>query len=944
MTSTPSHPIRSRATRIADHPASDAAQAVARREWGARAREIDHLTLSDPRAGLVLAERWLEVEPAGEGRARALRALAYALRFSGANERAHERFAEAERAFMDLSLPDELARTRIGHVVALRYLGRYDEAVELARQNLAYLESRGETFGLEVAKQTNNLGLVYWRVGDLRGALACFRHARAELRRRQERELTASASANIGLVLAELGRYGEALRAGQYAARHFRALGLRERLATVQINLGLLHVRRGEYARALEELEASRAICDELGLDHKRAEVDLDLTRTYLALNLQSEAAGACARAVATLRHLDLTFELAHALMRSGQVAERQGELDLARDYMVEAGVLFARNGSAVWEAVSIVQSVRLTSQIEDGTSLEELIAADRAAARLEALGALEQAAIARLGVGDVQARLGRTPEALASFRSAIAIGERLGADDVLRLAHTAHGMLTQDDAPDEALASFGRAVTHLERLRGRARADDLRMSVLANTVDLYERIAELLLRSDAVDRARDAFTWVERGKSRGLLEEALSAAERSSERSRPVVRRARERIKDLRARLNAAYTERYAPERPVAAGDGAADSDGIERLETELVTAVRQLQILLREDRVVDVSALQDVERVQAALASGTCLLEYVLLGRDVVCFVVTRESFSVKRSVDKRQELEEAAQWFWFHVRKGTYGADFLRANQRALAPGLGRALGRLGSLLLAPVAEALGAADHVVVVPHGLLHTLPFHALPYRDAALIDHATVSYAPSAGVFVASIERGDRRPSRPLVLAPDLPDLPWVGDEAARIAGLFPEAVVLAGRRATLGALRRHAPRCDALHLATHGVFRADNPTFSLLELADGWLSVGELAELSSGRSLVTLSACHTGMSGIGPGDEILGLTRAVLGGGSTALLAGLWAVNDDTAPALMEAFYGGLQRGLSRAASLREAMLAIRTVEPHPYFWAPFILFGAP
>ena len=84
--------------------------------------------------------------------------------------------------------------------------------------------------------------------------------------------------------------------------------------------------------------------------------------------------------------------------------------------------------------------------------------------------------------------------------------------------------------------------------------------------------------------------------------------------------------------------------------------------------------------------------------------------------------------------------------------------------------------------------------------------------------------------------------------------------------------------------------------------------------------------------------------MSGVGPGDELVGLTRAVLGAGAGALVASLWAANDDTAPAFMSAFYAGLRSGPGRAASLRAAALEMRAREPHPYFWAPFILVGAP
>jgi len=232
----------------------------------------------------------------------------------------------------------------------------------------------------------------------------------------------------------------------------------------------------------------------------------------------------------------------------------------------------------------------------------------------------------------------------------------------------------------------------------------------------------------------------------------------------------------------------------------------------------------------------------------------------------------------------------------------------------------------------------------VPHSILHGVPIHALAYHEGLLLDAVTVSYAPSAAVFAATTAQQARPVVRPLIVAPDIDDLPWVGDEARRIAALFPEATSLTGSAATLDQVRRAARGSDTLHLATHGVFRADNPTYSVLELADGWLSVGELAELSNGQALICLSACHTGMNGVGPGDELLGLTRAVLGAGAQALVASLWAANDDTAPALMEAFYTGLRAGKSRAASLRDASLLARQHEPHPYFWAPFILVGAP
>jgi CHAT domain-containing protein len=131
-------------------------------------------------------------------------------------------------------------------------------------------------------------------------------------------------------------------------------------------------------------------------------------------------------------------------------------------------------------------------------------------------------------------------------------------------------------------------------------------------------------------------------------------------------------------------------------------------------------------------------------------------------------------------------------------------------------------------------------------------------------------------------------------------------------------------------------------LHLATHGVFRADNPSFSSIKLADAWLTVRDLAEIARGAQLVTLSACETGVNGISAGDEVIGLTRGLLGAGCSAVVASLWTVSDESTARLMERFYAGLRAGRPPAEALRAAMLATRDQYDHPYFWAPFTVVG--
>ncbi|MBA2735603.1 MAG: CHAT domain-containing protein, partial [Pyrinomonadaceae bacterium] len=133
-----------------------------------------------------------------------------------------------------------------------------------------------------------------------------------------------------------------------------------------------------------------------------------------------------------------------------------------------------------------------------------------------------------------------------------------------------------------------------------------------------------------------------------------------------------------------------------------------------------------------------------------------------------------------------------------------------------------------------------------------------------------------------------------------------------------------------------------DVLHLACHGQFRAENPLFSSLHLADGWITVRDICSQKLQADLVTLSACETGLNKIFAGDEILGLARGFLSAGANSLVLSLWTVSDEATTELMKDFYENLQRGASVSASLRLAQVNFIKRNSHPYFWSPFALIG--
>src|SRR5688572_29600007 len=59
----------------------------------------------------------------------------------------------------------------------------------------------------------------------------------------------------------------------------------------------------------------------------------------------------------------------------------------------------------------------------------------------------------------------------------------------------------------------------------------------------------------------------------------------------------------------------------------------------------------------------------------------------------------------------------------------------------------------------------------------------------------------------------------------------------------------------------------------------------------------------------LVVLSACNTGQGQATGGDDVLGLTRGLLGTGARAAVVSLWRVDDESTSLLMGEFYRQLR-----------------------------------
>jgi CHAT domain-containing protein len=343
-------------------------------------------------------------------------------------------------------------------------------------------------------------------------------------------------------------------------------------------------------------------------------------------------------------------------------------------------------------------------------------------------------------------------------------------------------------------------------------------------------------------------------------------------------------------------------------------------------------------------------VDPIQPHLDQKTALVEYFIAKGHLVAFVVTRNTLHALRLRVKAPEIQRLLQLFWLNLRAVPKSSPERVGLLTVNAQGI---LQRLYRHLVAPLSDWLAPYQRLIIVPHGQLHYLPFHALRDGDAYLLSQFEVSYLPSASLM--SYERARQNDGQGLVALGHSQDgrLPYTVQEAHAVADCWPGEVFVENE-ATLALVKEAAADCQILHLATHAEFRADNPLFSGMALADGWLTTLDIFNLRLRASLVTLSACQTGRNVVGGGDELLGLMRAFLSAGADSLILSLWAVEDRSTARLMESFYAKLSEGCTKAAALRSVLLEfdhgqyaedtkMAEVYQHPYFWAPFYLVGA-
>ena len=185
---------------------------------------------------------------------------------------------------------------------------------------------------------------------------------------------------------------------------------------------------------------------------------------------------------------------------------------------------------------------------------------------------------------------------------------------------------------------------------------------------------------------------------------------------------------------------------------------------------------------------------------------------------------------------------------------------------------------------------------------------------------------------------------------------LPQTGELADELKQMYGDkGDVFTGLNATkenfLATVGPSLGRYGSIVFATHGYLDSSALGMSepllILSLVppgtDGFLRANEVMGLHLNASTVVLGACQTGLGRQVPGEGTMGMGRSFQYAGAQSVLISMWSVAEGSSMELVKDFFKYVASGKGKLEALRLARADVRREGyDHPFFWAPFILFG--
>ncbi len=822
---------------------------------------------------------------------------------------------------------------------------------------------------------------------SLQGAIDQFEKALKLSRQSRNQNLQALALFGLARTHAKLGNPQKALELYNQTLPILRAVGNRPREATTLNDIGFVYSALGDKQKALEFYSQALPIHRAMGNRSGEATTLNNIGRVYDALGEKQKALEFYNQALPIHRAVGNRSGEATTLNNIGFVYAALGEQQKALELYNQSLPIFRVVGDRLGEATTLNNIGNVYDALGEKQKALEFL--NQSLPIRRAVGDRLGEATTLSDIGAVYDALGEKQKALEFYNQSLPIrraaGDRSG--EAITLSNLAVSYADQNNLP-KALQNINAAIAIIETLRSELNNDALKTSYFKSVQSYYEFKIDLLMRlhrqqpTQGYDAA--ALETVDQSRARVLRELLIQSSANITTNISPELLAQEKTLNQTLDTKELQFTKLSDP----LGSKAQSLKDEIAKLYADRDDLKNTIRAKSPAYANLQYPKPTKLAELQQQLDPDTLMLQYSLGEKESYLWVISNTELKTY-ILPKRSDIEK-------NVTDDNGKEGFIREINTGNIPQ--RYATQLTAQIITPAAAQL-KNKRLVIVADGILHRVPFAALPAPNSKtyqplLIDHE-ITYLPSAstiGILRSTVATKPRAKKTIAILADpvfskdddrltgktttDSKNLSGAdeflknrigrGMNFSRLKGTAAEAKAIlslvpqeSDRTAAFGfdanydwITSKNISQYRYIHLATHGFFDGAKPAFSSIVLSGydaqgadrkSYLRLPELFNLNLPAELVVLSACQTGLGNDVPGEGSVGMTRGLMYAGALRVASTLWNVDDNSTSELMQQFYKSLwQSKKSHAASLREAQLKLWKEGKTPYYWAAFTLQG--
>ena len=797
-------------------------------------------------------------------------------------------------------------------------LGQYTKAEECLQKAVMIMKEIGDKEGEATAY--GNLGTVFLSVGQYKKAEEYLQKALVIKKEIGDIHGEASIYGNLGTVFKSVGQYIKAEEYHQKTLVIQKVIGDKKGEASTYGNLGVVFQSVGQYAKAEEYTQKSLVIRKEIGDKQGEASAYANLGTVFLSVGQYSKAEEYVQKALMIQKVIGDKKGEASTYGNLGVVFQSVGQYAKAEEYLQKALVIRIEIGDKQGEAYAYGNLGTVFLSVGQYAKAEEYV--QKALTIYEEIGDKRGVGASYLSVGRLCREFQLNAKSQEYANKALEISYEIGDVEMQFKSHLsiAVNALVASGSINEIQRNLYESIQKCEEMHDFLRMrDQFKISFFDEHVSPYLLLCRLLI---GTGNYHEALYVAELGRSRALTD--VLSDKYSVDKGVSVNRQSWigiENIMNKNTLSSCLYVSCFGHDMFFWI------------LKPNKIIDFRQKTLKENADKVFGNKAFGGSLDLRQDQCEDRSLFSCV--SSPPSCKPSQSDSFESLRLIEEEEDENHDSK-------------------PLTLADGY--------NMIVAPVADLLQESE-IIIVPDNLLYPIPFASLMDDNGKyLSDTFRIRIVPSLTTLkLIQLSPTDYHSATGALIVgePDvsavyyqgnllqLNSLPWARKEAEMIGRLLGVQSLL-GRNANKQAVLESMHSVSLIHFAAHGYAERGEIALSPVSSCgtpheeDYLLTMADISQVRLTAKLVVLSCCHSARGQV-RAEGIVGIARAFLASGARAVLAALWAVEDEATMWFMNHFYEHLVRGESASESLHQAMKSMRENRfSDVKEWAPFMLIG--